>query len=342
MTRTIGIVGAGIIGITNAICLLEEGFNVTILTKDEPLHTNSDAAVATWYIPDDSQPLLQQLCLESLPKLDELSKIPHSGVSRIPMIYYFKNEEVFKQTPWAREPLKTLLNISHTLPKDYIKHKDYPIAISAYTLLIDPNFYRPFMLKKFKELGGKIKKENIKSLSKLTSEYDIVLNCTGWETKNLTNDTKTSPIRGQIEIIKFNKNVSEKYSLNIHGMDAYVIYRPLSEDCVIGTTYQIGDTEKGERKKDRDEIIKKLMPFFPEATLHKTVSKVGIRCGRSDARIEEETISHTDGRKGLIIHCYGHGGSGFSAAWGSAARVLKLCLDHTQTFTPSTIIRCRL
>jgi glycine/D-amino acid oxidase-like deaminating enzyme len=39
MPSKIAIVGAGIIGITNAICLLEKGFSVTIFTKDEPLKT---------------------------------------------------------------------------------------------------------------------------------------------------------------------------------------------------------------------------------------------------------------------------------------------------------------
>jgi hypothetical protein len=27
----------------------------------------------------------------------------------------------------------------------------------------------------------------------------------------------------------------------------------------------------------------------------------------------------------MIVHCYGHGGSGYSASWGSANKVLEYC-----------------
>jgi hypothetical protein len=38
------------------------------------LTTNSDAAVATWFAPNDDKPLLQQCFLQSLPKFAELIK----------------------------------------------------------------------------------------------------------------------------------------------------------------------------------------------------------------------------------------------------------------------------
>lgn len=98
MTNKLAIVGAGIIGMTVAIRLLERGFKVTVLTKDEPLKTNSDAAVATWYVPDDTKPILQKLCLESLSTLDELSNTSGSGVQKITIIHYYKSEEEFKQS----------------------------------------------------------------------------------------------------------------------------------------------------------------------------------------------------------------------------------------------------
>ncbi|WP_126322829.1 FAD-dependent oxidoreductase [Candidatus Rickettsiella viridis] len=83
MKNKIAVVGAGIIGITNAVRLLQEGFSVTVFTKDEPLETNSDAAVATWYTPDDSKPKLQKYCLESLSKFNELIELgPSCGVKK--------------------------------------------------------------------------------------------------------------------------------------------------------------------------------------------------------------------------------------------------------------------
>lgn len=333
---TVAIVGAGIIGMTNAICLLEKGFTVTIFTKDDPLQTNSDAAVATWYAPDDSRPLLQELCLDSLAKFSELSKYPESGIQVIPVINYFKNEEDFKQSVWAQESLKKLIKITdvtNNLPMGCIENEDFPTTILAQVPLADVNIYRPFLLGKFIQLGGKIEVKTLNSLDELTGSYDIVINSAGWESKYLTNDKNVFPVRGQTEIAKFNGDIGGKYSINIKDLDAYVVFRPQSKECVIGTTYQIHDTTKKARIEDKAEIIKKVSPFFPEVTSLETKSKVGIRCGRSDVRLENENIENTNGKKTLLIHCYGHGGSGFSASWGSAERVLKHCVSYTPNFS---------
>ena len=157
MSMKIIIVGAGIIGMTVAVKLLENQFDVTIITKDDPLKTNSDSAVATWYAPDDSRLFLQQLCLDSLQYFDELSKIAGSGVQRIPIIYFFKNQEDFEKSRWARESWKKLLQISDKLPDSFLKNDTFTKAVSAYIPQIDINIYRPFMLKKFENLGGKLR-----------------------------------------------------------------------------------------------------------------------------------------------------------------------------------------
>jgi D-amino-acid oxidase len=330
MTCEAAIIGAGIIGITNAISLLEKGFNVTVFTKNDPLDTPSDAAVATWYAPDDTKPVLQKLCLDSLPKFDELCKTPDSGVQKIPVIHYFKNEEVFKQSIWTKKYLKTILDITDELPPEYIENKDFPKAVLIHNLLIDTPVYRKFMLERFLQLGGKLEIKEIDTLIQLcnTNAYNIVINCAGWESKYLANDKSVYPVRGQIEIAKMTENMKNMYSVNIREMDAYVIFRPQSQDCVIGTTYQLNDTGKETRLIDKDKIITKNLPFFPEPCLGETLSKAGIRCGRADTRIESESVTNLHGKKVSLIHCYGHGGSGFSASWGSAYKVFEHCIWH--------------
>lgn len=72
MRHKVAIVGAGIIGMTNAIVLLENGYHVTTYTKEAPLAANSDAAVATWFAPDDKNLVFQQHCLESFVKFETL------------------------------------------------------------------------------------------------------------------------------------------------------------------------------------------------------------------------------------------------------------------------------
>lgn len=337
LKHNVAVLGAGIIGITNAVRLLQEGFSVSIFTKDKPLETNSDAAVATWYIPDDSKPILQRCCLESLTKFNELiASETDSGVKKIPVILYFKGEEDFINSVWAKEPLKTLANLSDP-PANQAKIQGFPFSVMVQNPLIDPSIYRPYMLKKFETLGGKLKIEKINALAELTDSYDIVVNSAGWEAKYLTDDPLIYPARGQTETMKVPQELGGGYSLNVEAMDAYVVFRPLSEDCVIGTTYQVGDCDRAVRESDKKAIFQKVATFFPyvkdkpiEAT-----SKAGIRCGRPDVRIEGEEVNNMQAKQSLIVHCYGHGGTGYSASWGSADEVLKQCMSFIPNMKPT-------
>lgn len=325
LTNKVAIIGAGIIGMTNAVLLLENGFNVTVFSKDNPLETNSDAAVATWFSPDSSKPILQKHCLESFPKFNELIKTEvSSGVQRISDIFYFKSKEDFDNSVWGKDPLRKLVN--PTNPSTESKKVDgYPFSVLINIPLINPTIYRPYMLEKFKSLGGELEIKKINSFSEFTDPYNIVINSSGWEASYLTKDSDVYPIRGQTETMKITQELKGEHSLNIEGLNAYVVFRSLSNDCVIGTTYQVGDSDKEVRPVDKRAIIKKVSAFFPAIKGIETVSKAGIRCGRSDVRIETEEIINNVGKKMFIVHCYGHGGSGFSASWGSSHQVLAYC-----------------
>jgi len=334
------IVGAGIIGITTAICLLKQGgFNVTVLTKDDPLKTNSDAAVAFFYVPESDKPLLQRLSLESLSTWLELSTTKpasETGVQITPMVYYFNNEKEFKESIWSSNILREQLHITESIPEGYLKSINFPIRLLVHLPIIDPSIYRPYLFKQFQFLKGKLKREKIKSLAALADHYDIVLNCAGWEAKYLTQDEGIYPVRGQVEILKIKETEKERIqrfsgSLYVRDKDSYIIYRPQSLSYAIGTTYQINDTSLIPRQADKEDIFDRIGMFISkeEVIRESTVTQVGIRCGRSDVRLEEEIIESADlGKKALLIHCYGHSGCGWSASWGSAAAVLRYCLDY--------------
>lgn len=322
--KKVAVIGAGIIGMTNAICLLEKEFDVTIFTKDDPFKTNSDAAVATWYIPDDSKPTLQKLCIESLSIFETLNKIDESGVRKIPALYYFRNENEFNQSAWTKLILKPWVKIVD-LSSKFARH-DFQKVILVQVPLIDPNFYRPFLFNKFQQMGGRLERKKINHFSELINDYDVIINCAGWESKYLVNDDEIFPIRGQIEIAK---NLNEDaYSFNISELDTYMIMRPQSNDFVLGTTFQMNDTDMNTREVDRTTIIRNAASFVSLSDSISTTSKVGIRCGRIDVRIANEYIRNKSGELTLIVHCYGHGGSGYSASWGSAAKVLENCFTH--------------
>lgn len=339
MIYKVAVVGAGIIGMTNAIVLLKNGFDVTVYTKDDPLATNSDAAVATWFAPNDDKPLLQQYCLESLATFDELIKNKTPGIGKISEIIYFTTENDFKNSVWAKASVRKLVKLNEDTETQLKDGSSFGVIVTI--PLINPTFYRPYMFAYFKGLGGKLHQNiTITSLNDLTQSYPIVINSSGWEAKYLTADDSVYPVRGQTETFAVTPGLKKDYSINVEAMNAYVVFRSSDKDdgdCVVGTTYQVGDADREIRADDRHTIIKKVTTFFPlvrDIKNEKIVSKVGIRCGRDEVRVEEERHDQS-----VIVHCYGHSGSGYSASWGSANKVLDLCNrfinEKSQQFRPN-------
>ena len=61
----------------------------------------------------------------------------------------------------------------------------------------------------------------------------------------------------------------------------------------------------------------RLEPELADARILKAI--VGLRPGRSAVRLAAEPLD----AKHLIVHNYGHGGSGFTLAWGCAVEVVE-------------------
>jgi D-amino-acid oxidase len=54
-----------------------------------------------------------------------------------------------------------------------------------------------------------------------------------------------------------------------------------------------------------------------------------LRPGRAPLRLESEWVNNAQQRRVQITHCYGHGGSGVTLAFGCAEDVLR---DHVKPF----------
>lgn len=331
----IAIVGAGIIGLTNAIHLLEHGFSVTLYSKHPPLRTNSDAAVATWFAPDQAKPILQKLCLNSLPYFKKMATSDAAGVSTIPILYFFENEKAYLKSIFAKKFMVETLKTTRYFLNDSPYSEQFPYQVMSQVPLIDIAIYRPYLLNRFFALNGHLKIKTIFSLQNLLSKYDIVINCSGWETTKLSPDPLVHPVRGQIELLKNNPlpQLPDKLSINIKELGIYVVYKPFSHQWVCGTTYKIDDISRRPRKSERMEILNKITPFYPDIVTFPTQSRTGIRCGRPDARIEA-IYDNYDQPKKMLLHCYGHAGSGVSASWGSAEQVLEQCENFLKITKP--------
>ncbi len=317
MKHEIAIIGAGIIGITNAIKLLENGFKVTVITKDPPLRTNSDAAVASWYPSSARKPLLQKLCFDSLQYFDQLSCLKNSGISWIKVVKYMNNENGYLENPWIK-----MVESKDGLPQNYIQLNEFKCAIPITIPLADVNIYRPYLLNWFYELGGKIIIEEVSKVIDLIDKYKVIINCCGWEAKYLANDHRSHPVRGQTIIIEVKDSDKIPLSFDAGSLNAYARYRPQSLDCVIGTSYKVNDKKTAITQQETEDIYEKVELFIPNVREYKVKGiKVGLRSGRWDVRVGPEWIS-SGTKESFLVHNYGHNSSGFSASWANAKMVL--------------------
>ena len=308
----ISIIGCGVSGLTVGIVLLKQGYAVEIITEKLPEQTTSAIAAAIW-LPYEIKPieLANKLSTISYLKFQELAKQPDSGISIIAAKMLLQHEA----DAWWKE----------AIPKEFVR-KLLPSELSAastcgymvQTPLIETPLYLNYLLKTFHTLGGQILMEKIQDISSLSTEKEILINCTGLGSRALLNDESMYAIQGQIVQLQASDKVPcvlAEYTYGAKGEElAYVVPR---KDCVIlgGTLVKyaedlspIDSVTKGIVERCQ-ELVKEIKGLSVKNVV------VGLRPGRQTLRLE---------RIGNLIHNYGHGGGGFTVSWGCALEVLEL------------------
>jgi D-amino-acid oxidase len=302
------VVGAGVSGLSSAIRLLENDWEVTIWSSEFSPNTTSDVAAALWY-PFLSAPVGKTTVWgsETYNVLKVISRFPQTGVSMTQTYEYFREEQ---PDPSWKQSVDGFKRLNGNLPEDYIE------CFSFITPVIEMPIYLKWLMNRYEELGGKQKVKKVDNFSNITDKYDLVVNCTGLESKNLLNDSEVYPVRGQI--IRVKTDIKEMYLDQQISTLAYIV--PRSEDMILGGVAQNNDWSLETRIEDREDILEKCCKLIPELRNAEIIEDmVGLRPGRSEVRLEKEILL---GRP--MIHNYGHGGSGVTLSWGCADDVVEL------------------
>lgn len=100
------------------------------------------------------------------------------------------------------------------------------------------------------------------------------------------------------------------------GALSYVINR--TEDCIIGGTDYVNDYNLSVEESDTEIIVNRLLANgFSQRKPEIIEEVVGLRPKRASVRFE------FDPQHPNIFHNYGHGGAGFTVAWGCAIELAK-------------------
>ncbi|MBY0360152.1 MAG: FAD-binding oxidoreductase [Candidatus Obscuribacterales bacterium] len=324
----ITILGCGVIGLSSALELLQRGFKVKIVAAELPPHTTSDIAAAVWY-PFKVHPQDKVLAWSkaSLDKYYEFAESKDdAGVFLCPLLELHVSQ--VEEKPWWTKAVRKFEKAAATLLPD-----DYSSGYQAEIAVINASVFLEYLMKKVISLGGKIEKlpARFESVAELSALGKLVVNCTGLGAGKLCKDDAVYPIKGQV--VRTTRPDFGSCVFDDYGPRAISYIVPRQDDCILGGTAAENDWDLAADDKVAKTIMTKCTELVPElARVQVLEHKVGLRPGRNQIRLELESFAAGEElscggcaeRDFAVIHNYGHGGAGFTVAWGCAQEVAEL------------------
>ncbi|OBZ70625.1 D-aspartate oxidase [Grifola frondosa] len=188
-----------------------------------------------------------------------------------------------------------------------------------------------------------IKTDLLKLEHELLEKYqaDVILNATGLGSRELAQDDSVYPIRGCLIRVKNDgkrfpiiKEVLAVSNTDTEKMDNIVFIVPRNDQILLLG----GSVEPHEENLDltmESQLVKNMrarcnnfVTGLENAELDEVPLVQGLRPFRQKSiRVDNERRLHEDGSSSKIVHCYGHGGSGFTLSFGSAMQAVALIED---------------
>jgi D-amino-acid oxidase len=298
------VVGAGVVGLSCAVRLLEAGHEVSVLARDLPLETTSSVAAALWY-PYRAYPVERVLgwATTTYADLVALADDEATGVTVRRGTQVLRSPEA---RPWWAGAVPSLEAASE-LPAGYAA------GWSARVPVADMGVYLPWLRSRVEALGGTVTRM---ALAALPDQAEVVVNASGLGARLLGADDSVVPVRGQVVVVE--QVGLEEWWLDSTG-PTYVV--PRGRDVVVGGTDTEGVWDRRPDPAVAREVLARATALVPQLRRAKVLRhRVGLRPTRSGVRLEERTGV----RGNRVIHCYGHGGAGVTLSWGCAAEVTSL------------------
>lgn len=247
MQRVI-VVGAGVVGLSCAVRLLEAGHRVDVVARDLPLETTSAVAAAICYpyraAPQDRVAAWTE---HSSVVFEGLASRPDTGVAMV------EGTEVMADG-----------------------------QVSSTRSVIEMPIYLGWLADRVGALGGTLTRLNLASLP---AGGDLVVNCSGLGARLLGADHTVEPASGQVVYVE--QFGLERWWLDggTPGGPTYVI--PRSRDIVVGGTDVEGDWSRTPSPEVARAILERAARLVPELAGARVIRhKVGLRPIRPAVRLE--------------------------------------------------------
>ena len=300
--RRVIVVGAGVVGLTCAVRLLEAGHRVDVVARDLPLETTSAVAAALWY-PYRALPQ-ERVTAWARTAYDVFDALAADGRTGVRMLTGTEVLRTPQPGPWWRSAVPSL-DRETALPPGYADGWTFVAPV------IDMPVHLRWLVARIEELGGTLTRM---SLSALPDDGTLVVNATGLGARHFGQDQTVTPVRGQVVVVE--QVGLDRWTLDSAGL-TYVV--PRLSEIVVGGTDQEGEWSRTPDPRVAEEVLHRAIALVPALEGARVLRhKVGLRPARPAVRLE---------RVGDVIHCYGHGGAGVTVSWGCAGDVVDLAGD---------------
>ena len=297
--RRVIVVGAGVVGLSCAVRLLEAGHRVDVVARDLPLETTSAVAAALWYpyraLPQD------RVTAWSRTSYDVFATLTGDERTGVRMLTGTEVLRAHQSDPWWRVAVPSL-DRETALPPGYVDGWTFVAPV------IDMPVHLRWLVGRVEELGGTLTRMN---LSALPDDGALVVNATGLGARHFGADPSVHPVRGQVVVLE--QVGLDRWTLDAAGL-TYVV--PRASEIVVGGTDVEGEWSRTPDPEVAEQVLHRATALVPELEGARVLRhKVGLRPARPEVRLE---------RVGEVVHCYGHGGAGVTLAWGCADDVVGL------------------
>ena len=255
--RRIAILGSGIIGLTTAHLLADNGWQVYVYAAQFPPHTTSNIAPGLWgqnvlggVLTEQQVTLLNKIAKLSKKKLEELSQKSDpefKGVSPLD-VYIFK-------PAWYTVTIPIMAIFEGGKIKQGWHYR---------SLIADTSIYIPDLFEKAKAKGVKFNQmmfQNKEDLSRITE--NIIFNCTGLGSRKLFNDHSLYPVRGHLIELKPQEEFNYVLVGPMEGnLTKYII--PIQDKIIVGSSYESDVYEDIVNEETCQEILENTRQFFSQ------------------------------------------------------------------------------
>jgi D-amino-acid oxidase len=306
------VIGAGVTGLTTAVCLAEDGLTVRVDSDLPPGATTSAAAGAAWDpFMIEPQDRVRQWSEVSLADFAALADRPQTTGVRL--VSGTHQSLVPRTAPdWTGTVGAQACTPAELRP-------GYAVGWRYTAPVIDMPHYLGYLVRRLAAAGGRLRTRRYGSPAEALAEAPVVVNCSGSGARALVPDPATTVVRGQIAVVE-NPGITEFFCDDTPDAEELVYAYPHGDTLVLGGTAEPGVWDLRPDPSATAAIIRRCAAVLPQVRDAAVLAaRVGLRPVRPQVRLAADPTAH-----GRLLHNYGHGGAGVTVSWGCAREVAAL------------------